>query len=197
MLKGTSVTLRSFDMKDLERYREWINDRDIMFFLNRTLPVSDLEHRKWYENIITDNKNVFFSIYENTSSTYVGNVWLWNIDHRNRNSEVRIFVGEKKLWGTGIGTQALNLIVQYATRDLNLHKVYANVHAKNPRGKLSFEKAGFTVEGQLREEFFYDGSYVDVYRLSFIAKPVVETPEEEDLKLKGFTASRFQWFQPK
>jgi RimJ/RimL family protein N-acetyltransferase len=168
-----------------------------MFFLNRTLPVSDLEHRKWYENIITDNKNVFFSIYENTSSTYVGNVWLWNMDHRNRNGEVRIFVGEKKLWGTGIGTQALNLIVQYATRDLNLHKVYANVHAKNPRGKLSFEKAGFTVEGQLREEFFHDGSYVDVYRLSFIAKPVVETPEEEDLKLKGFTASRFQWFQPK
>jgi RimJ/RimL family protein N-acetyltransferase len=203
MLKGTSVSLKPFDSRCLDQYREWINDKDIMFFLNRALPVTDIEHRLWYERVITSEKAVFFSIYLSVNDAYVGNVWLWNLDYRNSNAELRVFVGERKLWGTGIGSEALSLMIDYAHKDLNLHKIYAYVHKKNPRAKNAFEKAGFVAEALLKDEFFCDGVYEDVYRVAHLesapVEPAAEAGNEEakELDLKGFEASTFQWFRPK
>jgi len=200
MLRGTSVTLRPFDSTELDQHRLWINDRDIMFFLNRAYPVSDLEHQKWYEKVIGDDKTVFFSIFENVNNTHIGAVWIWNIDYRNRNAEIRIFIGEKKLWGAGAGSEALKLISNYAFNELGLHKIYAYVHRKNPRGKLAFEKSGFAVEGELLDEFFCDGSFEDVYRLAMLSRHSAPAPQKEqdrEIQVKGFEGSSFQWFKPK
>ncbi len=199
MLKGTSVTLRAFDSTELDKHRLWINDRDIMFFLNRAFPVSDLEHQKWYERVIGDDKTVFFSIFENVNNTYIGAVWLWNIDYRNRNAEIRIFIGEKKLWGTGAGSEALKLISHFAFNELGLHKIYAYVHKKNPRGKLAFEKSGFATEGELKDEFFSDGSFEDVFRMAMLSSHYSPAPkdQEKEIQIKGFEGSSFQWFKPK
>jgi RimJ/RimL family protein N-acetyltransferase len=203
MLKGPSISLKPFDSRNLDQYREWINDKDIMFYLNRVLPVSDIEHRRWYEKAITDEKSIFFSIYLSVNEVYVGNIWLWSIDYRNSNAELRIFVGERKLWGTGIGSEAMNLLIGFAHKDLNLHKIYAYVHKKNPRAKNAFEKSGFIAEALLKDEFFCDGAFEDVYRMAHFmeisAEPVAAAAqgEEKELDLKGFEASSFQWFRPK
>lgn len=189
MLKGSRITLKPFDITHTEKYREWINDREIMYFLNRACPVSDIQHRKWYEKVINDDKTLFFSIFENTSDRYIGNIWLWDIDYRNRKAELRVFIGEKALWGTNMGTEAMYLLIEFAMNSLNLNKIYAYVHKGNPRGKNAFIKVGFIEEGILREEFYCDGKYEDVYRMAYLRT------QRDTIKLRKFQGATYTWFQ--
>jgi len=68
--------------------------------------------------------------------------------------------------GKGAGTEAISRLCDYAFERLNLHKVYAYVLAINPRARRSFEKAGFVVEGTLREDRWTGESFTDVYLLA-------------------------------
>ena len=189
MRENARIVLKPFDSSHLEKYREWINEQEIMYFLNRACPVSDLEHRQWYEKLIQDDRVLFFSIFEKTSQRYIGNVWLWDIDYRHRKAELRVFIGEKELWGSGMGADAIALMTEYARDVLNLNKVYAYVHKGNPRGKNAFMKAGFTEEGLLRDEFFCEGRYEDVSRMAFFREP-----RKDELKLSKFEGATYRWF---
>jgi RimJ/RimL family protein N-acetyltransferase len=53
-----------------------------------------------------------------------------------------------------------------------LHRLYAYVFARNPRAKRAFEKAGFTVEGLLRQERRFGTEFIDVYLLARLASEV-------------------------
>jgi RimJ/RimL family protein N-acetyltransferase len=68
--------------------------------------------------------------------------------------------------GKGAGTEAISRLCDYAFDQLNLHKVYAYVLAINPRARRSFEKAGFVLEGTLREDRWTGEEFTDVYLLA-------------------------------
>jgi RimJ/RimL family protein N-acetyltransferase len=62
--------------------------------------------------------------------------------------------------GRGVATALLDGVVQRAA-DAGVRKVSLRVLATNPRARRVYERAGFTVEGVLREEFVLDGTFVD------------------------------------
>jgi hypothetical protein len=64
MLRGKHITLRSFERKNIKKYREWVNDPEIASLIDRVLPVSEIEHEKWFENIKRDKNSVFFAIHQ-------------------------------------------------------------------------------------------------------------------------------------
>lgn len=65
----------------------------------------------------------------------------------------------------GIGTALLNHILGIA-RKRGLKKVYLTVNAKNTKAIALYKKAGFEVEGTLRNEMFLKGEYLDLYRMA-------------------------------
>ena len=71
--------------------------------------------------------------------------------------------------GRGVGTRAIDLVSRYAFEQLSLHRVYAYVLALNPRARRAFEKAGFSLEGTLRDDRSVGDGYVDSYLLSRLA----------------------------
>ena len=87
---------------------------------------------------------------------------------QDRRAEVRIVIGEPAQMGQGIGTEAIGLLSDYAFAQLKLHKLYAYVLDINPRARRSFEKAGFVLEGTLREDRWVEDRFVDVYLLGRI-----------------------------
>lgn len=166
MYQGDTITLRPFEKSDSTHYLEWVNDQEIATYLGRALPVSRVEHEAWYESLMQRQDAVVFSIERNDSRRYIGNVWLWNIHWINRNAELRILLGESANQGQGQGSEACKLLLDFAFGRLGLHKVYLYVSALNPRAKKAFEKSGFVEEGCLKDEFFLDGKFTDVYRMA-------------------------------
>lgn len=162
MLQGTRFTLSPFARSHSERTRQWMNDLPLMSALDRAKPVSEMEHERWLENILQREDCLFFALEADEPSRHVGNVWLWAIDSRHRKAEMRIVIGEEGFVEKGLGTEAISLLCTYGFTRLNLHKIYAFVLASNPRGQRSFEKAGFQVEGILRQDRWAGTHYTDV-----------------------------------
>ena len=158
-----SVRLRPLERRHLEKTLEWANDPELMRLLNRAHTVSRDEHEQWFDALQKREDCRYFAI-ESVDGTHLGDVWLWDIDSRHRRAELRIVMGLDST-GKGAGTEAISQLCDYAFERLNLHKVYAYVLAINPRARRSFEKAGFVLEGLLREDRWTGESFVDVHLL--------------------------------
>jgi ribosomal protein S18 acetylase RimI-like enzyme len=62
--------------------------------------------------------------------------------------------------GRGVGTALLQALVGHA-QQAGARKLSLRVLSTNTRAQAVYERAGFTVEGVLREEFVVDGELVD------------------------------------
>jgi RimJ/RimL family protein N-acetyltransferase len=97
-----------------------------------------------------------------------GNTRLFHLKWIDRNAEFGIMIGDKGLWDQGYGTEVLELMLEHAFEALNLHRIFLRVFASNLRARRSYEKAGFTVEGTLRQAIFRRGRYIDVLIMSIL-----------------------------
>lgn len=94
----------------------------------------------------------------------LGLVELVEIDLIHRNAEFQIII-DPNYQGKGYAYTVTLLAMKYAFQVLNLHKLYLIVDKENAKAIHIYKKAGFTVEGELKEEFFTGGQYRDVLRM--------------------------------
>jgi len=160
LYQSEKVRLRAIERADLPQCVEWFKDPEVRENLFLDKPMSLAEEEKWYDEHLKRANDLIFAI-ETLKGKYIGNVGLHKIDHKNRHAEAGIFIGEKRLWGKGYGTDAMMLILKYAFEDMNLHKVYLTHFGTNERARRSYEKCGFIHEGVLRDHAFKGGKYHD------------------------------------
>jgi len=170
MIDGKKLKLRPIESKDIEVFRRWINDWEVCRGLLRYLPVTDFGHREWFKNIKKDRNQIYFAVEIKKSKKYIGNIGLRNINWKDRNGDFFIYIGEKKYWGKGYGTEAAKIFIDYCFNSLNLHKVYLRVVEFNESAVKSYQKAGFKKEGVLKDEVFVGGSYFNIIRMAIINK---------------------------
>ncbi|BBU97600.1 GNAT family N-acetyltransferase [Providencia rettgeri] len=72
--------------------------------------------------------------------------------------------------GKGIGSQLMQVMVDYCDNWLNVHRIELEVFAANGNGVGLYEKFGFELEGRMRDYAFRDGQYVDAVMMSRIKK---------------------------
>jgi RimJ/RimL family protein N-acetyltransferase len=67
----------------------------------------------------------------------------YGYDPRENEAELGITIGDRDYWSRGYGTDAVRTMVDYAFRELELHRVYLHTLAWNYRAQRCFEHAGF------------------------------------------------------
>ena len=107
----------------------------------------------WMEKGLEENsyRHYFFTIHLLKDEKPVGFTSLFNLNWNSGESWVSIALGEPEHWGKGYGTEAMRLLLRYAFTELNLHRVTLFLFEYNPRAMRSYEKAGFRVEGRMRQ----------------------------------------------
>jgi len=163
MYTGQKVRLREYRKEDIEKALHYMNDSETKRFLSPGIPyLYTLEdERKWFENISAAKDIYNFAIETLEDEKYIGGCGLNSIDWKNSVAVVGIFIGDKKYWGKGYGTDAMKVLIKFVFEQMNIHKVKLNVYSFNERAIRSYEKCGFKVEGVLRQEIFRDGRYYD------------------------------------
>jgi RimJ/RimL family protein N-acetyltransferase/catechol 2,3-dioxygenase-like lactoylglutathione lyase family enzyme len=63
--------------------------------------------------------------------------------------------------GKGLVTEACEAALAFAFEDWDMQRVRAELDPRNTASSGVLERLGFTLEGVLREDFLYDGKYVD------------------------------------
>ena len=163
-IEGKRICLRALRPEDLEKgYLRWINDTDVNAFLAAgTRPVSTSALRAYYENITRSANDVMFAIVVKKTDKYIGNIKLGGIDWTDRRAHCGRMIGDRASWGKGYGTEALELVLDYAFNTLNLNRVYNTIVSGNIGAMKSCEKAGMEREGVFPQFKFARGGYKDV-----------------------------------
>ncbi len=176
-LEGKKVVLRPLNKKtDLENVTKWINDREVVQYLQAFLPKTFQEEKEWLSRK-NDEKNIVLAI-ETTKGIHIGSLGLHNIDSIHRVVTFGIMIGEKEYWGKRYGTEALMLLLEYAFNTLNLRKVCLDVFAFNNRAKKVYEKCGFKKEGVMKEHHYVNGKYIDVVFMAVFKKDFLKIWEK-------------------
>lgn len=165
--KYMDVILREFEERDVPRKVEWINNPANNQFLHYDLPLRIDRTTEWFRR--KDNSKRLDCIIE-YNGTPVGLIGLLQIDKVNRKAEYYITIGETGFKQKGIATKATKAIIDYAFEELNLHKVYLTVDARNTHAIRLYEKAGFKQEGYFIDDLFRAGNseFIDRERYAII-----------------------------
>jgi len=180
---GERVRLRAMEKEDLPAFVRWFNDPEVRRNLKIVQPLSMGQEEKWYADILTtpvEEHPLCIEVKQGENWVFVGNLGFLHINQHDRSAEVGILIGEKQFWNKGYGAEAMRLIVGHGFENLNLNRIYLHVYETNPRGKHSYEKAGFSVDGRLRQARFLEGKYVDVFIMS-----ILNSEWDSERKIRG------------
>lgn len=166
-LWGETIYLRPIEPEDTDLIVKWRNEDFVRQNFIYQKPFTNEGHLQWMETMVKPGKVIQFIICT-WQKEPVGSVYLRDIDREHRKAEYGIFIGEEEELGKGYGTQAAQMMIQYAFEELKLHKLMLRVLAGNDRAKKSYEKAGFVQEAYLKDEVCIEGSYRDVILMAVI-----------------------------
>ena len=160
MLQGDLVVLRAVERGDLPNFARWLNDETVLEYFGQVLPLSLEQEEQWYEGMLQDSSACAFSV--EFEGQHIGGAGFNQIQTRNRNAEVGLFIGIPSLWDRGLGSDIMRTLLRYGFLQLNLHRIYLRVFSQNRRAVHLYEKLGFQHEGLWRQAEFRSGRYHDI-----------------------------------
>ena len=167
-IEGKRVNLCALrtDEDAIKKYTQWMNDSDIAKYLGRSNRIATLtDETEWAKH--ERPNSVAFNIVDKSADTLIGNCEI-TIYNRSITGNIGIAIGERDKWGTGLGTEVLQLLVKYAFEELRLHRLQLSVDESNKRAIHCYEKVGFHLCGTFHEAMFHDGYYYDKYLMEYL-----------------------------
>lgn len=163
MIKGTTVGLRAIEEKDLAQLMHWRNNPELRRFFRETQEISTQQQQKWFELISDKNSNhKMFAIIELSTNQLLGACGLCYIDWVNRSADFSIYIGYQDLYIDDIyAIDASKLLIDYGFGILNLHRLWSEIYSIDSAKQTFFQKLGFTLDGALRETYWYEKKWHD------------------------------------
>ncbi len=161
--EGEKVRLVPLDRdKHLENALRWFNDPDITQWLETgDWPLTRGAEEEFFRSAERQDKaNVQFAV-ENLEGEHVGFSGLRSIDWQSRVAVSGSVIGNRDLWGDGLGTDAANVRNRYAFEVLGLRLLIATVIADNTASLKMLAKAGYVEVGRVPERYWKRGAYRD------------------------------------
>ena len=150
---GDGFHLAPIGLADKEAYLKHFADPAIgRMLLAVPVPYTEKEADNWIAHRLRSarEREIQFGI-RRSDGFLIGGIGL--VEGRSN----AIYCGEIGYWlaaeyrGRGLMPRAIRVFADYAFRELQLHKLTATTYPFNPSSSRALEKAGFALEGRLRE----------------------------------------------
>ncbi len=188
MIYSQRLRLRAPERQDVPQFMAWLNDPEVRTGLLISLPLSMAEEEQWFEEMLrrpAAEHPLVIEIRLDDDWLMIGNCGFNHLDWRCRTGEVGIFIGDKRYWNQGYGTEAMRLLLRHGFNTLNLNRICLEVYETNPRAVRSYEKAGFAHEGRKRQAMYKDGHYTDILLMSVLSSEWVDDENPRLIEARG------------
>ncbi len=177
VLSGARIFLKLLKEDNAtEEYCSWLSDPVVNKYLEtRTSTIQELKN--YINQRIDKIDNYFFGIFLKENNQHIGNIKLEPIDYNRKISNFGILIGNKDYWGQGYGTEATELILDFAFNQLSLQIVELGVIAENKSAIKVYEKVGFKLDKIENNSINHDGKPYNCYKMS-ISKDYKEKKED-------------------
>ena len=155
--------------EDILKFTEWLNDMEVTDYIGRTAQITTLPDEKEYlNNASLENHNRSFDIVDINKNLLVGTIALEHFNHIERSAVLGIFIGDPDYRSNGYGVEAINLILEYGFKYMNLHSIRLDLLEVNERAHKCYLKCGFKDTGRSREQIFLNGRYYDKLHMDIL-----------------------------
>ncbi len=179
ILQGQSVRLSAIEPGELGKAgSNWSRDSETLRLLESSaawLPSVKAVKDSLEKDLEKQDPTMFwFSIRRLEDDLLLGDMVLDVLHWNTSDAFVGIVIGERDLWGKGLGTEAMKLLLEFAFTEVNLRRVTLTVFEYNPRAIRSYEKSGFQHEGRMRQVLSREGKRWDVLYMGILREEWIE-----------------------
>lgn len=165
-------TVRSWWPEDAPSIAEHANSRDVWLNVRDRFPhpytLADAE--AFLEKALQEEPEIQLAI--DVDGLAVGGIgFMPQEDIERISAEIGYWLGES-YWNRGILSEVLPAVTRFGFARLGLHRIFALPMADNGASVRVLEKAGYTLEGRLRECAVKDGRIVSMLLYSILESEV-------------------------
>ncbi|MCA1063811.1 GNAT family protein [Rossellomorea sp. AcN35-11] len=168
MIKGTSLYLRPLKDEDLEGIYQSCQNEEFRYMTGTRQSFTRSDIMEAYKQFREDPTRYDFAICTIVNDEVIGDLSILDIDEVNKKAGFRIALHSHNLINKGYGTEATKLAQRFTFEELNLNRLELEVYSHNIRGVKAYEKAGFKVEGVLRQSLYMNHTYSDEILMGMI-----------------------------
>jgi len=163
-IETARLCLRCFKYSDDDDMLEhWVSDPKIQSMYSEPVYSSKEEAKALLDKYILSYERADYyrwAIIEKASESCIGQIAIFLVDDKNHFCEIEYCIGSQ-FQRKGYCSEAVQVIIDYAFRNIGIHKMQVCHKEHNIASKGVIQKSGFTYEGTLRDYFFMDGRYVN------------------------------------
>ena len=159
VIKGKLVRLRPPLPAEAPVFITWFEDLEVTRFLARRHPPSVEMEKEWLERMARSDDDVVWAI--DHLDQVVGITAIHSIDWRNGFGTTGTSLGDKSVWGKGLGRELMQLRTIYAFTQLPLRKLKSAYFDGNVASAKAQAAAGYREVGRYRADVFVDGQWRD------------------------------------
>lgn len=170
-LETPRLILRQIQPGDAEAIYATFSDEVVMEFYGE-LPHRSVDdsrelirrQQEWYAR----REGIRWGITRKGEDGMVGSCGLFKFDEEASRAELGYELG-RAYWHQGIMSEALDAMLTFAFKALEVHRIEAVVDDDNVRSKGLLRSLGFTHEGTLRERFYFRDRFWDEHYFGLLS----------------------------
>ncbi|AJH15693.1 GNAT family N-acetyltransferase [Myroides profundi] len=172
ILETERLILRRLDINDLNTMYTMRTDPEVMKYIPIPITQSEEEIKQYIHSIderMAAKECVNWAITLKEEGTMIGTIGFYRMKLEHYRAETG-YMSLPKFNGKGYITEALQAIVHYGFSTMKLHSIEALLDPENIGSMKVLEKCGFIKEGHLKENWFFDGQFLDTVIYSKLNK---------------------------
>jgi ribosomal-protein-alanine N-acetyltransferase len=169
LLETERLTLRRLTLEDAPEMFALRSNVDAMKHICRPLQTTIEEARVQILKInemINFNDGIGWALCLKARKKMIGTLSFHRIQKEHHRAEIGYML-HPDYWRTGIMSEAIKAIVDYGFNELKFHSIEAQIDPTNTASEKILQKFKFVKEAYYKENFFFDGQFLDtaVYSL--------------------------------
>jgi ribosomal-protein-alanine N-acetyltransferase len=163
VLTTERLVLRRITKNDAQELFMMRSDEEIMRYICKPKPQSPEDVLPLVDKIdglINNNEGIAWAMTLKGDGRMMGHISIHVIIKEHHRAEVG-YMMPKEYHGMGLMDEALKAVLDYGFERLQLHSFEANVSPENTRSRKLLEKNNFKEEAHFKENFYWEGEFLD------------------------------------
>lgn len=157
------IVLRPVRESDADFIFGMRSNPEVMKYVDKPLMKTVAEALDFVERVnfaLEQNLGITWAVALRENEQMIGTLGFWRIDNFNHRAEVG-YTLHPDFQGKGLMQEAFRKMLDYGFETLHFHSVEGNVNPANAQSIGLLERNGFVREALFRENYYFDGLFLD------------------------------------
>jgi ribosomal-protein-alanine N-acetyltransferase len=162
-LESERLYYRKLLISDAEDFLKIRSNDEVMKYMDNRKMTTVSEAENFISSVNDDylkKSGIAWAIIEKSSKAFIGSFEFWKIKPEHCRAEIGYALNHN-YWKNGYMSETFKTMIDFGFNQLRLHSIEANVNPQNEKSIKVLEKSGFKAEAYFKEDYLFNGKYLD------------------------------------